>query len=111
EEFQQDPEQFLLEKFSETPQYEKLLDVIASFAKETSELGRIHISQALRYYYDKFYTAQKLKEMDFFYFIRPFFQTDTNTTNGKQIFLLALSRIINQFTPPVILQKKGVQNV
>ena len=104
EKFQENPEDYLLSHFSETPQYDNILKGINDFAIETSNQGRIHISQALKYYYDKFYTAQKLKEKDFFYFIRPFFQQDTNTLKGKQKFLLALSRILNQFTPPVILK-------
>jgi hypothetical protein len=106
-EFQDNPESYLLRHFSETPQYEKILNGINAFADETSKQGRIHISQALKYYYDKFYAAQKLKEKDFFYFIRPFFVKETNTIRGKQKFLLAFSRILNQFSPPVIL-KDGV---
>src|SRR5258708_23950311 len=106
-EFQNDPEKFLLAHFIETPQYKETLDGINDFANETFSQGRIHISQALKYYYDKFYVAQKLKENDFFYFIRPFFQTDPDKTIAKQKFLFALSRIINQFTPPVILKDKG----
>jgi len=106
EEFQNDPEKYLLSNFSETPQYEQLLNQTNDFSTETNNQGRIHISQALKYYYDKFYTAQKLKEKDFFYFIRPFFVPETNTERGKQRFLLALSRIINQFSPPVILKDK-----
>ena len=104
EEFQNNPEQYLLRHFSDTPQYDSVLNGINDFAIETEKQGRIHISQALKYYYDKFYTAQKLKENDFFYFMRPFFTPETNTARGKQKFLLALSRIINQFTPPVILK-------
>src|SRR5258708_13562405 len=103
-EFQNDPEKFLLAHFIETPQYKETLDGINDFANETFSQGRIHISQALKYYYDKFYVAQKLKENDFFYFIRPFFQTDPDKTIAKQKFLFALSRIINQFTPPLILK-------
>ncbi|MCG2610652.1 hypothetical protein LZZ90_03940 [Flavobacterium sp. SM15] len=104
--FQNNPEQYLLENFSETPQYEQVLNAINDFAKETSNQGRIHISQALKYYYDKFYTAQKLKEKDFFFFIRPFFVVDENDLRRKQKFLLELSRIINLFSPPVILKDK-----
>jgi len=107
DEFQDNPENYLLSHFSETPQYENVLNGIHDFALETSKQGRIHISQALKYYYDKFYAAQKLKEKDFFYFIRPFFVQETNTIRGKQKFLLAFSRILNQFSPPVIL-KDGV---
>ena len=105
-EFQNDPESFLLNNFSETPQYEEILNKTKGFAEETFNQGRVHISQALKYYYDKFYIAQKLKEQDFFYFIRPFFATDADVTRHKQKFLLALSRIINLFTPPVILKDK-----
>jgi hypothetical protein len=106
EEFQNNPEKYLLSNFSETPQYEQVLNQINDFANETFNQGRVHISQALKYYYDKFYTAQKLKEKDFFYFIRPFFVTDTDVLRQKQKFLLALSRIINLFSPPVILKDK-----
>ena len=106
EEFQNDPEKYLLNNFSETPQYEQVLNQINDFANETFNQGRVHISQALKYYYDKFYTAQKLKEKDFFYFIRPFFVTDTDVLKRKQKFLLGLSRIINLFSPPVILKDK-----
>jgi hypothetical protein len=104
EEFQENPEVFLTRHFSEIPHYDAVLDQVNYFATETYSQGRVHISQALKYYYDKFYTAQKLKEKDFFYFIRPFFVTDENPIIRKQKFLLALSRIINQFTPPVILK-------
>lgn len=103
-EFQSDPEKYLLSNFSAPPQYEDLLNKTNEFAVETFEQGRIHISQALKYYYDKFYTAQKLKEKDFFYFVRPFFVSEVNTERGKQKFLLSLARIINLFTPPVILK-------
>lgn len=106
DDFQNNPEQYLLTNFSETPQYEQVLNKINDFANETFNQGRVHISQALKYYYDKFYAAQKLKEKDFFYFIRPFFVTDNEVLRRKQKFLLALSRIINLFTPPVILKDK-----
>ncbi len=104
EEFQSEPEKYLLSHFKDTEQYSDLLDKTNDFANETFEQGRIHISQAIKYYYDKFYTAQKLKEKDFFYFIRPFFVPEANTERGKQKFLLSLSRIINLFSPPVILK-------
>lgn len=106
EEFQNNPEKYLLINFLETPQYEQTLNQINDFANETFNQGRVHISQALKYYYDKFYIAQKLKEKDFFYFIRPFFVTETDTLKRKQQYLLALSRIINLFSPPVILKDK-----
>ena len=102
--FQENPEKYLYENFIETPQYDKVLDSINKFADEANSPDRIHISQAIKYFYDKFYTAQKLKEKDFFYFIRPFFVSELNTEKGKQKFLFAISRIINQFTPPVILK-------
>lgn len=110
-EFQNDPENYLISHFHDTPQYEQLLDNIFEFAEETFNQGRIHISQALKYYYDKFYLAQKLKEKDLFYFIRPFLVKEPDDKRFKQKFLLALSRIINQFTPPVILQDNGFKYV
>jgi hypothetical protein len=73
EQFQENPEIYLLTNFLEVPQYNDVLKNIKDFADLTYEQGRIHISQALKYYYDKFYMAQKLKENDFFYFVRPFF--------------------------------------
>ncbi|MDX8574605.1 MULTISPECIES: hypothetical protein [Elizabethkingia] len=111
EQFQTDPEAYLLSNFLEAPQYNAVLDNIKSFADETSRQGRIHISQALKYYYDKFYLAQKLKEKDFFYFVRPFFATGEDTIRYKQKFLLELSRLINLFTPPVILKDKQFRYV
>jgi len=110
EQFQKDAETYLLANFSEAPQYNDVLEDIKKFADETYEHGRIHISQALKYYYDKFYLAQKLKENDFFYFIRPFFAKSEDSIRFKQKFLLALSRIINLFTPPVILKDKEFIN-
>lgn len=107
EEFQKDPEKYLLSNFTETPQYQDVLNQILSFANEAYNQDRVHISQAIKYYYDKFYTAQKLKEKDFFYFIRPFFVNDADTITKKQKFLLAFSRILNLFTPPVILKDKA----
>jgi len=106
EHFQADPEAYLLSHFSETPRYNAVLKNIQDFAEETASQGRIHISQALKYYYDKFYLAQKLKENDFFYFVRPFFATGTDKIRYRQKFLLDLARIINLFTPPVILKDK-----
>ena len=103
-EFQENPESYLLKHFKDTEQYSDLLDKTNDFATETFNQGRIHISQAIKYFYDKFYTAQKLKEKDFFYFVRPFFVQEVNTIRGKQKFLLSLSRIINLFSPPVILK-------
>jgi len=106
DEFQKNPENFLMTNFLEASQYNEVLDYIKSFANQCSEQGRVHIAQALYYYYDKFYVAQKLKEKDFFFFIRPFFVTAEETLRMKQKFLLALSRIINLFTPPLILKDK-----
>ena len=106
EQFQENPEIYLLTNFLEVPQYNDVLKNIKDFADLTYEQGRIHISQALKYYYDKFYMAQKLKENDFFYFVRPFFANGKDTISYKQKFLLELSRIINLFTPPVILKDK-----
>lgn len=106
EQFQENHEVYLLANFSEAPQYNDILNNIKSFADLTSKQGRVHISQALKYYYDKFYMAQKLKEQDFFYFIRPFFANGEDKIRYKQKFLLELSRIINLFTPPVILKDK-----
>ncbi|MGJ1417404.1 hypothetical protein [Sphingobacterium multivorum] len=106
EPFQENPETYLLSNFSETLQYNDVLNNIKYFADLTSQQGRIHISQALKYYYDKFYVAQKVKENDFFFFVRPFFVSDENTIKYKQKFLLELSRIINLFTPPLILKDK-----
>lgn len=104
--FQSNPENYLLTHFSEAPQYNQVLDYIKAFADLCFEQGRIHISQALNYYYDKFFMAQKLKENDFFFFIRPFFAKGKDSLRMKQNFLLPLSRIINLFTPPVILKDK-----
>lgn len=106
EAFQQDQENFLLKHFTEVNNYNVVLEDINQFATQAFDQGRIHISQALKYYYDKFYTAQKLKEKDFFYFIRPFFAHDVSPEVHKQKFLLGLSRVINLFTPPVILKDK-----
>lgn len=104
--FQENPENYLLSHFKDTPQYNEVLNATDSFANELFGQNRIHISQAIKYYYDKFYAAQKFKEKDFFYFIRPFFIPETNTVGGKQRFLLAFARILNQFSPPVILKDK-----
>ena len=104
--FQVDPEKYLLDIFLEAPQYDQVLADIKKFADQCYEQGRIHISQAITYYYDKFYAAQKFKEDDFFFFIRPFFANGEDSLRMKQRFLLALSRIINLFTPPVILKDK-----
>jgi len=102
--FQNNPEKYLIENFSEITKYEEVLTDIDQFATQCYNQGRIHISQALKYYYDKFYTANKLKEKDPFYFVRPFLVNDPDPLRMKQKFLLALSRIINLFTPPVILK-------
>ena len=104
EKFQESPEMYLLQYLDQTQQYDFLLNEVEKFSEETMKLGKIHISQAIRYYRDRFYVAQKFKESDFFYFIRPFFQKDENKLVEKQKFLLSFSRILNQFTPPVILE-------
>ncbi|MFH6958918.1 hypothetical protein ACHRV1_16080 [Flavobacterium aquidurense] len=111
EEFQSKPEEYLLSNFKDTKQYTDVLDKTNDFANETFNQGRIHISQAIKYFYDKFYIAQQLKEKDFFYFIRPFFVPEVNTIKGKQKFLLSLSRIINLFSPPVILENNIFKSV
>ncbi|MBX2976617.1 MAG: hypothetical protein KF721_10815 [Ignavibacteriaceae bacterium] len=99
--FLEKPEQFLLSIIPKHDE-ETLLKYIHDFSEELYSQDKIHISQALRYYGDKFYAGSKFKQSDFFYFIRPFFQNVENT-KGKQRFLLDFSRIINQFVPPVIL--------
>ncbi|WP_294297623.1 hypothetical protein [uncultured Chryseobacterium sp.] len=107
DQFTENPEVYLLSNFSEAPQYKNVLESIKLFAEETYQQDRVHISQALKYYYDKFYIASKLKDDDFFFFIRPFFPFDTTDNfRFKQRFLLELSRIVNIFTPPVILKDK-----
>lgn len=102
EKFQENPEKFLLREIPVRNE-ERLLKYIFEFSEEVYDQGKIHISQALKYYGDKFYAGSKFKEHDFFYFIRPFFQR-SNDIRGKQRFLLDLSRIINQFVPPIILK-------
>ncbi|UMQ40596.1 hypothetical protein MKS83_14450 [Chryseobacterium sp. Y16C] len=105
-EFKKNPEDFLMTNFFENSQYENVLNYIKSFADQCFEQGRIHIAQALYYYYDKFYMSQKLKENDYFFFVRPFFVKAEETLRMKQKFSLSLSRIINLFSPPVILKDK-----
>ena len=51
EKFQENPEGYLMSQFLEIPEYEHILNEINDFAIETSNQGRIHISQALKYYY------------------------------------------------------------
>lgn len=100
--FQQNPEAYLLGKFNK-PSTDQLSEIRA-FSEQCAEQGRIHMAQALRYYGDRFYLANQLKEEDFFYFIRPFFVKHEDKVKFKQQFLLALARIIQVFTPPLILE-------
>lgn len=111
EKFQENPESYLLQYLDPTLEHDNMLFEIEKFANETMNLGKIHISQALRYYRDKFYSAKKFKDSDFFYFIRPFFEKDDDKLKEKQKFLLAFSRILNQFTPPVILENGAFRTV
>ncbi|WFB69099.1 MULTISPECIES: hypothetical protein [Chryseobacterium] len=104
--FQENPERYLTTNFPEVPMYDQLLDQIAEFSKVSYEQGRIHISQALKYFFDKFYIAQKLKEKDLFYFIRPFLVIAPDKIRLRQRFLLELSRILSVYMPPVLLQNK-----
>lgn len=101
--FQQNPEAYLLERIKE-PDMAGILAYTRSFSTQCFEQGRIHIGQALRYYGDRFYIAHQLKREDFFYFIRPFFTPEAETMRYKQQFLLALAKIIQVFTPPLILK-------
>jgi hypothetical protein len=103
--FKADPENYLLQFRDISIKHKEMVDYTKKLAEESSEQGRIHISQSIKYYHDKFFFAMKLKEDDFFYFVRPFFEKDVTETRGKQRFLLALGRIINSFTPPVFLEK------
>lgn len=101
--FKEDPESYLLQ-FRDSPvRHEGIVKTTKKLADEAADQGRIHLSQAIKYYHDKFFFAMKLKEEDFFYFIRPFFEKEVSE-RGKQRFLLALARILNPFTPPVFLQ-------
>lgn len=102
--FKEDPENYLLQ-FRDSPiKHEGIVKTTKKLADEAAEQGRIHLAQAIKYYHDKFFFALKLKEEDFFYFIRPFFEKEISV-RGKQRFLLALARILNPFTPPVFLQE------
>ncbi|WP_298152349.1 hypothetical protein [Flavobacterium sp.] len=102
--FKEDPEKYLNQFIDITPKHDDMISYTRKFADETGGQGRIHISQSIKYYHDKFFFAKKLKDEDFFYFIRPFFEKGTDEIRGKQRFLLALARIINPFTPPVFLE-------
>lgn len=104
--FRENPELYLINEFKEPIEYDNLLSLIKSFAEETKAQKRYLISQSLSYYYDKFLISQKFKEKDPFYFIRPFFNG-----NDKSKFLLDLSRIVNVFTPPVILYEKSFYTI
>lgn len=104
--FEENPETYLEVFIKQSARYEAVLNQTAKFARETKELGKVHISQALFYYYDKFYSAQKFKEIDFFYFIRPFLVNENDKKKRRQKFMLCLARIINEFTPPIMLREK-----
>lgn len=106
ETFSENPEKYLTQNLTEVPLYNMVLNEIREFSIVANDQGRVHISQALKYFYDKFYIAQKLKENDFFYFIRPFLINATDKNKLIQNFLLDLSRIISVFLPPVLLQNK-----
>lgn len=104
EKFQENPEGFLNERIRLTRQ-DFLISKVYEYAESRYNNGAIHISQALKYYGDKFYSARKFLDLDFFYFIRPFFEFESDE-RGKQRFLLSLSRILNQFLPPVMLKDR-----
>lgn len=108
--FQQNPEAYLLDRIK-TPDTSSMLSYIRAFSNQCIEQGRIHIGQAIQYYGDRFYIAFKLKEEDFFYFIRPFLIQLDEKMRFKQKFLLALSRIIQVFTPPLILKDGSFKTV
>lgn len=103
EQFKDDPENYLLQFRDSLVQHARIVKTTKKLADEAAEQGRIHLAQSIKYYHDKFFFAMKLKEEDFFYFIRPFFEKEVSE-RGKQRFLLALARILNPFTPPVFLQ-------
>lgn len=110
-EFQMNPEAYLLQYIDPMDDHDKLIEYSESFSVQAFEQRRIHIAQALNYYRDKFYSAKKLKDYDFFYFIRPFFINEEKVDNKKQKILLAFARILNQFSPPVILKDKQFNHV
>lgn len=104
--FRENPEKYLLSKPQSYTQYDDILNYTNHYCKETSAQNRIHISQAINYFYDQFYIAKGLKEQDFFYFIRPFFvEENISELRGKQMFLLGFSRLLNIFHPPIILKE------
>jgi hypothetical protein len=111
DEFQKDPETYLLQHIDSMEAHEKTITYSESFSKQAYEQRRVHVSQALNYYRDKFYASKKLKDHDFFYFIRPFFINEENKESKKQKFLLSFARILNQFSPPVILKDKQFRYV
>lgn len=104
--FRENPEVYLLAKLKPHTKYNDTLNYTKAYCKEASDQNRIHISQAVSYFYDQFYIAKSLKEQDFFYFIRPFLiEKKLSELRGKQSFLLSLSRLLNVFNPPVILKE------
>lgn len=103
EAFQQDTETYLLKRRQE-PDMPGMVAYTRSFSEQCVEQGRVHIGQALRYYGDRFYIAHQFKQEDFFYFVRPFFTLENENARYKQQFLLGLARIVQVFTPPIILK-------
>lgn len=106
DEFQKNPEAYLLRHIDPMEAHEDIIKYSESFSNQAYEQRRVHISQALNYFRDKFYSAKKLKDHDFFYFIRPFLINENNKESKKQKFLLSFARILNHFSPPVILKDK-----
>jgi hypothetical protein len=106
--FQSDPLGYISKRYVE-PDIHMQLEQIRAFSAQCFEQGRIHMAQALYYYGDRFYLAHQLKKQDFFFFVRPFLVQHESKERYKQLFLLALARIIQVFTPPVIL-KNGLFN-
>lgn len=104
--FQLGPENYLQQFIDSGDVHEQVISKIEEFADQAYKQNRVHISQAIKYFRDKFFIAKKLKDSDFFYFIRPFFEQHDKPLFKKQRFLLAFSRILNQFIPPVILKDK-----
>jgi len=103
EAFQQDPLQYLGACY-QLPDISGLLQYIAAFSDECEVQGRLHMAQALRYYEDRFYIAHQFKQKSLFYFIKPFLVTHRDRGRFNQLFMQALSRVMQVFTPPLILQ-------
>ncbi|NDU99248.1 hypothetical protein [Spirosoma terrae] len=99
--FSQDPEKYINKHIENPTNNNYLLNVIDLFAKQASLQGRNYLSKAINYFYDIFYMATSIKKNDYFFFIRPFIAQE-----NKEEFLNALSRIVNIFTPPVMLVSK-----